>query len=92
MLNGTSSSGKSTLAKALQARLDGPWLGVGIDTVVFALPKAYLDQPLLGRGLPVRAGRAGVGGARSGSRPASSGDRLVQGLHGMVAALADARA
>ena len=30
VLNGTSSSGKSTLSRALQARLDGPWLGVGI--------------------------------------------------------------
>ena len=45
VLNGTSSSGKSTLLRALQARLEGPWLGVGIDTVVFALPKRYLDPP-----------------------------------------------
>ena len=48
VLNGTSSAGKSTLSRALQARLDGAWLGIGIDTVVFALPKAYLDLPLLG--------------------------------------------
>ena len=45
MLNGTSSAGKSTLTRALQARLGGPWLGVGIDTGVFALPKAYRDLP-----------------------------------------------
>ena len=48
VLNGTSSAGKSTLSRALQARLDGAWLGIGIDTVVFALPKAYLDLPLWG--------------------------------------------
>src|SRR4029078_7348432 len=45
VLNGTSSSGKSTLSRALQARLDGPWLGIGIDTVVFALPSGDLNPP-----------------------------------------------
>ena len=45
VLNGTSSAGKSSLSRALQGRLDGPWLGVGIDTVVFALPTSYLNPP-----------------------------------------------
>ena len=39
LLNGTSSAGKSTLAKALQTLLSEPYLHVGIDTLVFALPK-----------------------------------------------------
>ena len=46
LLNGTSSSGKTTLVRALQAILPDPWLEIGIDRFVFALPKAYLDQPL----------------------------------------------
>ncbi|MBI5667052.1 MAG: AAA family ATPase [Chloroflexi bacterium] len=46
LLNGTSSSGKSTLAKALQNTFDTPYLHVGIDTFIFMLPKAYLNPPL----------------------------------------------
>jgi len=88
VLNGASSSGKSTLAKALQARLDGPWLGVGIDTVVFALPKAYLDQPLWGevfRYVPTGPGSAAPFRIETGEL----GRRLFRGLHRMVAALAN---
>jgi chloramphenicol 3-O phosphotransferase len=87
VLNGTSSSGKSTLAKALQARLGGPWLVVGIDTVVFALPKAYLDQPMWGevfRYVPPEPGSAAPFRIETGEL----GVRLIHGLHGMVAALA----
>ncbi len=46
ILNGTSSSGKSTLAKALQEVLDPPHLHIGIDTYIFALPQRYLRPPL----------------------------------------------
>ena len=86
VLNGTSSSGKSTLVKALQATLEGPWLGVGIDTVVFALPKAYLDQPLwseIFRYVPAEPGAAAPFRIETGEL----GTQLVHGLHGMVAAL-----
>ena len=82
-------SGKSTLVRALQARLDGPWLGVGIDTVVFALPKAYLDLPRLGevfRYVPAEPGSAAPFRIETGEL----GLRLVDGLHRMVASLADA--
>jgi chloramphenicol 3-O phosphotransferase len=34
LLNGTSSSGKTTLVRALQARLADPWLEIGIDRFV----------------------------------------------------------
>lgn len=83
LLNGTSSSGKTTLAKALQRRWDGPLLAVGIDTVVFALPGRWLNPPhwhevfvYTGEGdaLQITAGPLG--------------DRLVAGLHRSVAALA----
>jgi chloramphenicol 3-O phosphotransferase len=89
VLNGTSSSGKSTLLRALQARLDGAWLGVGIDTVVFALPKRYLDQPgwsEVFRYVEAEPGAHGLFRIETGEL----GERLVAGLHGMVAALADA--
>lgn len=88
VLNGTSSSGKSTLARALQARLEGPWLGVGIDTVVFALPKAYLDLPLWAevfRYVPAEPGSTAPFRIETGEL----GQRLVSGMHGMVAALVD---
>ena len=89
VLNGTSSAGKSTLMRALQARLDGPWLGVGIDTVVFALPKRYLDPPAWGevfRYVPAEDGAAAPFRIETGE----FGLRLVDGLHRMVASLADA--
>jgi len=85
LLNGTSSSGKTTLAKALQRALPDPYLHLGIDTVVFALPGRWLDVPLwhevfLYRGadpeLEITAGPLG--------------DKLVKALHRMVAAAAAA--
>src|SRR6476646_10224632 len=45
LLNGTSSSGKTTLAKALQERLETPFLHAGIDHFIFMLPKRYLYPP-----------------------------------------------
>lgn len=38
VLNGGSSSGKSTLARQLQTVLPGPWLRLGVDTLVAACP------------------------------------------------------
>jgi chloramphenicol 3-O phosphotransferase len=90
VLNGTSSAGKSTLTRALQARLEGPWLGVGIDTVVFALPKAYLDQPgwaEVFRYVPAEPGSNAPFRIETGEL----GHRLVEGMHRMVASLADAQ-
>ena len=84
VLNGTSSAGKTSLAKALQRRWDGPLLAVGIDTVVFALPGRWLNPPhwhevfvYTGSGDALRITAGPVG------------DRLVAGLHRSVAALAD---
>ena len=89
VLNGTSSSGKSTLMRALQARLDGAWLGVGIDTVVFALPKRYLDQPLWAEVFRyVDAGPEVDAPFRI--ETGELGEQLVGGLHRMIASLADA--
>jgi chloramphenicol 3-O phosphotransferase len=46
ILNGTSSSGKSSTAKALQNVLDEPCWHMGMDTFIFMLPKRYLNPPL----------------------------------------------
>jgi chloramphenicol 3-O phosphotransferase len=48
VLNGGSSSGKSGIARCLQAVLPDPWLTFGVDTLVDALPAA------------VRASAAGI--------------------------------
>jgi chloramphenicol 3-O phosphotransferase len=38
VLNGGSSSGKSTIARGLQDRLPEPWLSLSVDTLVDAMP------------------------------------------------------
>ena len=45
-LNGTSSSGKSSLLKALQTKLQEPYLDMGIDKFIWMLPKRYFNRPL----------------------------------------------
>jgi chloramphenicol 3-O phosphotransferase len=40
VLNGGSSSGKSTLARCLQSLLPRPWLTLGVDTLIDAMPTA----------------------------------------------------
>jgi chloramphenicol 3-O phosphotransferase len=44
VLNGGSSSGKSTLARALQAALAEPWLTFGVDDFVAALPASLMSS------------------------------------------------
>ncbi|MFJ3221551.1 chloramphenicol phosphotransferase CPT [Kitasatospora sp. NPDC086801] len=43
VLNGGSSSGKSGIARCLQAVLPEPWLTVGVDTLVEAMPASMQD-------------------------------------------------
>ena len=38
-INGTSSSGKTSLIKALQTKLHEPYLDMGIDRFIWMLPK-----------------------------------------------------
>jgi chloramphenicol 3-O phosphotransferase len=83
LLNGTSSAGKTSLAKALQKQLPDPALLVGIDTVVFALPGRWLNPP----GWHEVFRYTGSGDALT-ITAGPLGDRLVAGLHRMVAALA----
>ncbi|MBB1246903.1 chloramphenicol phosphotransferase, partial [Streptomyces durbertensis] len=43
VLNGGSSAGKSGIARCLQAVLPEPWLALGVDTLVDAMPAAMQD-------------------------------------------------
>jgi chloramphenicol 3-O phosphotransferase len=51
VLNGTSSSGKSGIARCLQAILPDPWIVLGIDTLIRALPVASVPSPVSAAGL-----------------------------------------
>lgn len=53
ILNGGSSAGKTTLARALQAALHDPWLLLGIDLFIWTLPPDLVNDP---QGLSVRDG------------------------------------
>lgn len=87
LLNGTSSAGKSTLAKALQTLLAEPYLHIGIDTMVFALPKRYLYPPLWQEVFKYTWPPKGSD-ADLIIEPGPLGYQLVSGLHHTIAALA----
>jgi chloramphenicol 3-O phosphotransferase len=75
-LNGTSSSGKTSIVHALQTVLEEPFLDMGMDRFIWMMPQRYLNRPLwddvLGRA--VQAGRAG--------------QTLISGMHHAIAAAA----
>jgi chloramphenicol 3-O phosphotransferase len=74
-INGTSSSGKSSIVRALQDSFTEPYLEAGIDKFIWMLPERYLDQPLWDDvlGLADRAGKVGRD--------------LVHGMHCAILAL-----
>ncbi len=45
ILNGTSSSGKSSILRALQDIMDKPYLDAGIDKFLWMLPRRYINEP-----------------------------------------------
>ena len=62
LLNGTSSSGKTSIVKALQDSMEEPYLDMGIDRFIWMLPKRFLNRPLWDEvlGLADRAVRRGL--------------------------------
>lgn len=78
LLNGTSSSGKTTLVRAWQQAMATPYLDAGLDRFLWMLPGRYLKQPLWDDvlGLATEAGE--------------TGHRLVHGMHRAIAALSQA--
>jgi chloramphenicol 3-O phosphotransferase len=88
LVNGTSSSGKTSLIRALQAALPDPWLEIGIDRFVFSLPRRYLEQPGWSEVFRyVRPAGRTDGPFRIETGPL--GQRLVAGMHATAAALAE---
>lgn len=87
VLNGTSSSGKSTLAKTLQRQLtDAPFLHAGIDNYIFMLPKQYLNPPLWNMVFTYTYKNGTIQSIQTGP----FGFQLMTGMHKSIAALADA--
>jgi chloramphenicol 3-O phosphotransferase len=85
LLNGVGSSGKSSVAKALQTMTAEPFLHVQMDAFVEMLPEAFQDHPdgfayetVQVDGDPVVAIRAGPAGRRA-----------LQGMRHAVAAMAE---
>lgn len=76
-INGTSSSGKTSILRALQKYLEEPYLEAGIDKFIWMLPERYLNRPLWDDvlGLADKAGE--------------TGHVLVQGMHHAIAALSE---
>jgi chloramphenicol 3-O phosphotransferase len=79
LLNGTTSSGKSSILGHLQTMLDGPFLDAGIDKFIFMLPERYLSERELWDTVLGHAAYAGP-----------LGRRLFSGMHHAIAALARA--
>ncbi len=75
MLNGASSSGKTSLARALQGQLETPFLDAGLDRFLWMLPARYLNRPLWD----------GVLGLAAQAGP--DGHRLALGMHRAIRAL-----
>ncbi|MEV7213400.1 chloramphenicol phosphotransferase CPT [Kitasatospora cineracea] len=85
VLNGGSSSGKSSLARALQEQLPRPWLAFGIDDLVDALPPA-LREPA-----PDPGAAPGIGFASDGTVSVGAGFRVLEAAW-MAGVAATARA
>ena len=77
ILNGPPRSGKSSIAKAMQARLDGLWINYGVDGLMRMTPEAF---------------RPGIGLRPGGERPDLEPvvRRLYGALFGSIAASARA--
>jgi len=73
VLNGGSSAGKTTLARALQSALPDPWLLLGIDLLIWMLPPGMVDDP---EGLSFQDGKITRGEA---FRSIAAGFRLAVG-------------
>jgi chloramphenicol 3-O phosphotransferase len=78
ILNGTSSSGKTSILRQLQALLSEPYLEAGLDKFLWMLPSRYLAPPLWDEVM----GRATTAGL--------VGQRLISGMHRAIAALSRA--
>ena len=89
VVNGTSSSGKSTLVRALQAAAPDLWLEMGIDRFAYALPGRVDGKPTW----PLLFPYVRPDGRSDGPftiETTALGTRFISGMHATAAALADA--
>lgn len=91
ILNGTSSAGKSSMARALLAHLPAPAVHRGIDYWLQQAPLGFLralpaESPAAGEGWVLRFGRAGIVGVELGPE----GRRWMAGMYRAAAGLARA--
>src|SRR6476661_4676445 len=87
VINGTSSSGKTTLVRALQAAMPDLWLEMGIDRFAYALPGRVNGLPAW----PLLFAYVRPDGRSDGPftiETTALGNRFIAGLHATVAALA----
>ena len=88
LINGTSSSGKTTLVRALQAATPDLWLEMGIDRFAYALPGRVNGQPTW----PLLFPYVRPDGRSDGPftiETTALGNRFISGMHAAAAALAD---
>lgn len=89
LINGTSSSGKTTLTKGLQSTLPDLWLEMGIDRFAYALPGFIRGVPTWPQ-LFQYVRPAGRPDGPFAIETTPLGQQFVSGMHATVAALADA--
>ncbi|MCC5886863.1 MAG: AAA family ATPase [Gammaproteobacteria bacterium] len=94
LLNGSSSAGKTTLARAIQVARREPWFHLALDQFRDGMPPAYrgLNSP---EGTPGARGLNVVpidhdGGRVTAIRFGDVGRRMLQGMHRAIAAFAAA--
>src|SRR3954471_24464889 len=81
LLHGTSSSGKTTVARAVQARSDEPWLRLGIDAFWTAIEERWMEHG-------ERASEGFLWREDARIVPGSAGQRLAAGMRAAIAACA----
>jgi chloramphenicol 3-O phosphotransferase len=81
LLHGTSSSGKTTVARAVQALTEEPWLRLGIDTFWSAIDERWMEHgPRASDGFLWREDATIV--------PGPVGERIAAGMRAAIAACA----
>jgi chloramphenicol 3-O phosphotransferase len=87
LINGTSSSGKTTLVRGLQTTLPELWLEMGIDRFAYALPGRVLGQPTWPQ-LFRYVRRDGQSDGPFTIETTTLGQRFISGIHATAATLA----
>lgn len=86
-LNGTSSSGKTSIVRALQETLEEPYLDAGIDKFLWMLPKRYIHEPACWQQIFRYDWHGEVGKSSFNIVTGDLGKQLISGMHRAVAQL-----